>query len=246
MFLRSVVVDEDANRHAQKSFLDNNIFAVHLWFSIQGGCTTMGSKLMSKIGRSLCVGGIVLLIGCTDEPLRAQKMFGPMSMHNWAEQDRATNVQDWHGMAQKIADGMQARGLLAAAPNMSSSPAYNAVVQRPFFVRSDQNTPFVRELGQALKTEIMQRGGLIAASDTRAQIIDVGVNVVSWGSRLNSNPDRLRTEAVWFASINSQNNMLMTIQEPFYIFDSDIPLYAQTIDPGQQITPIAHPLSYIR
>lgn len=141
---------------------------------------------------------------------------------------------------------MQTRGLFAATPSMSSNIAYTDVVQPPFFVRSDQNTPFVRELGQALKTEIMQRGGLIAASDRRAQTVDVGVNVVSWGSRLNSDPSRLRTEAIWFASISSRDSVLMTIQEPFYIFDSDIPLYVQTIDPGQQLARNARPLLYVR
>ena len=201
---------------------------------------------MLKIGLSLCIGGVVFLMGCTDEPLRAQKMFGAIKMHNWAEQDQATNVQDWHGMAQKIADGMQARGLLATTATMSTNAAYDIAVQKPFFVRSDQNTPFVRELSQALKTEILQRGGLVTTSETRAEIIDVGVNVVSWGSRLTSDPDRLRTEAVWFASISSHNNILMTIQEPFYIFDSDIPLYAQIIDLGQQIAPTVRPLSYVR
>jgi len=146
---------------------------------------------MLKVAFYLCVGGVFFLAGCTDEPLRTQKMFGMMTMQNWAEQDRATNVQDWHRMAQKIADAMQARGLIAVAPVMSPRQVHSAPVQQSFYVHSEQNTPFVRELSQALKTEIMQRGGSVAASSSRAQIVDLGVNVVSWGSRAKSEPERV-------------------------------------------------------
>jgi len=201
---------------------------------------------MSKAAPCLCACGMLFLISCTDEPLRTQKMFGKMSMQNWAEQDRATNVQDWHRMAQKIADAMQARGLLAGAPVMSPSEVHSVPVPQRFYVGSEQNTPFVRELGQALKTEILQRGGSLAASSSRAQVVDLGVNVVSWGSRAKSEPERVRTEAVWIASITSQDRVLMTLQEPFYIFDADIPQYVQINNPGQQLARIARPLLYVR
>jgi hypothetical protein len=201
---------------------------------------------MSRVASGFCVSGIVFLIGCTDEPLRAQKMPGPTTVQNWAQQDQATNVQDWHRMAQKIADAMQARGLLAAPTDRSSGVTRSATVPQPFYVHSGQNTPFVRELGLALKTEILQRGGSLATYSSSAQIIELGVNVVAWGSRVRSDPERLRAEAIWFASINSQDRVVMTIQEPFYIFASDIPHYVQAGDSEQTLPRIARPLLYVR
>jgi hypothetical protein len=169
-----------------------------------------------------------------------------MTMQNWTQQDQATNVQDWHRMAQKIADSMQDRGLLAATSAAPLGNTHPVLVQHAFYVRSNQNTPFTRELSQALKTEILRRGGIVAMSGNTAQVVELGVNVVAWGSRVRSDPQRNRTEAIWSASISSQDRIAMSIQEPFYIFTADIFQYIQTGDPGQRLARMARPLLYIR
>lgn len=201
---------------------------------------------MPRLAQGLCVSGLVVLVSCSDEPLIAQKVIGPMTMQNWTQQDQATNVQDWHRMAQKIADSMQDRGLLATTSETSLGNKHPVLVQHAFYVHSNQDTPFTRELRQALKTEILRRGGVVAMSGNTAQVVELAVNVVAWGSRVRSDPQRSRTEAIWSASINSQDRVIMSIQEPFYIFTADIFQYVQTGDPGQHLARMARPLLYIR
>ncbi len=196
---------------------------------------------MLKIVAALCIGTTVLLAACSDEPTTPSKLVGPLTLQNWASQDQATNVQDWHRMAQKIADAMQARGLLGAAPNGPGSVAVQS-----FYVRADQNTPFAHQLSQALRAEILRRQGLLTMSAGRGDVIDLGVDIVIWGSRVRSDPQRIRSEAVWHATINSQNNVVMTIQEPFYIFSSDVPLYVETSRPDPELLRGARPLRYFQ
>jgi hypothetical protein len=147
-------------------------------------------------------------------------------------------------MARKIAHEMEIRGLLRAAADASDFAIQPAAAQPPFYVRSAQNTPFAQELSQALRSEILKGNGTLAISAARAHVIDVGANVVVWGSRSNSDPSRVRSEAVWYASLNSPERVLMTIREPFYIFYADIPQYVQASDSGQQLVRIARPLRY--
>ena len=202
---------------------------------------------MLKIPSILCAGVAALLAACVDEPMIGQKSSGPTTIGQYLQQDQATNVQDWHQMARKIADGLQARGLLATAPEASPSSTISTFIQTPFYIRSDQNTGFVRELRQALKAEILLRDGLVATSANRAYVVDLSVNVVVWGSRQKSDPFRVRSEAVWHATINSGDRVLMTVQEPFYIFTADIQHYVdvqEAPNPSLQLARIARPLSY--
>jgi len=218
-----------------------------LLYRSNGDQRCQATRPMLKISSILCAGVAASLAACADEPLIGQKTFGPTTVGQWAQQDQATNVQDWHQMARKIADGLQVRGLLATAPEVPASSTTSTFAQKPFYIHSDQNTGFVRELSQALKAEILLREGLVATSANRAYVVDLSVNVVVWGSRQKSDPFRVRSEAVWHATINSGDRVLMTVQEPFYIFTSDIQQYVdvpEAPDPSLQLARIARPLSY--
>lgn len=177
---------------------------------------------MRRVASLLAAVGLLATTGCTDQPLAAPRVFGPVTFQTWAQQDQANSVQDWHRMALRIADSMQARGLLPVAEVESGGAPPPA-----FFVRPAQETPFVQELSRALKTELLRRQALLAASPNGALVVDIGANVVVWGSRAVSDPDRLRTEGVWYASLSTGNRILMTVQEPFFIAPSDISQYVQ-------------------
>ena len=164
---------------------------------------------------------------CTDQPAASPRLPGPSSFQTYVQQDQANNVQDWHRMAQRIADAMQTRGLLTGAEVRSDA----LTASRPaFFVRSAQQTPFVQELSRALRTELLNRQAPLATSPDGALVIDIAANVVVWGSRARSEPGRVRSEGIWYASLTAGNRILMAIQDPFYISSSDIAHYVQGSD----------------
>ena len=202
---------------------------------------------MLRTASILCVGASIALTACVDEPVIARKTSGPMTVGQWVQQDQATNVQDWHQMAKKIADELEARGLLVVTQSAPGALLSTTFAQEPLYVRSDQNTGFVRELSNALKAEILRRHGLVANSANQAQVVDLSVSVVVWGSRQISDPYRVRSEAVWHATVKSRDRVLMAVQEPFYIFTSDIPHYVEILEPpnpAMQLARIARPLIY--
>lgn len=200
---------------------------------------------MSRVASCFAFSGAVVLAACADEPMRSDRAAGLATLHHWTSQDQATNVQDWHRMARKIADAMQIRGLLNAEPPGTSAAATQATFsQQAFYVRSDQNTPFARELSRALRTEILQRKGLLATSATGAQVVDLGADVVVWGSRARSDPARVRAEGIWYATLSSPDRVLMTVQEPFYVFGSDVHHYVQTPELGRHNVNVARPVRY--
>jgi len=162
--------------------------------------------------------------GCTDQPNAAPRVFGPVSYQIWAQQDQANSVQDWHRMARRIADAMQARGLLMLA---DASAVAAPAAQPTFFVRPTQQTPFVQELSRALKTELLRRQASLATSPSGAFVVDIAANVIVWESRARSHPDEVRSEGIWYASLTSGDRILMTVQEPFFISSSDIAQYVQ-------------------
>jgi hypothetical protein len=83
-----------------------------------------------------------------------------------------------------------------------------------------QDLVFLQQFKGAVQNEIIRRGG--PAVDMN---VDLTVDVVSWGSRLASQPDVPRHEAVWQATV-IVGDKTMSFREPFYIFESDVRLYA--------------------
>lgn len=173
--------------------------------------------------------------GCTTQPLSTHKMAGPLVMDMWAPQDEATNVQDWHRMARKIVDEAQYVGLLSPG-NM-------------IYVSADQSTPFVRELARAVRTDIIHRGGAVAASPSRAAVLKLDADIVVWGSRATDDPYRNRAEGIWHATVTSGDRVVMAVQEPFYVYASDLNHYARMeplSDPSLDLARSAQPIRYSR
>jgi hypothetical protein len=195
---------------------------------------------MTKPLPLFCLTGAALLAACTDEPHRVGRFMALPTVTGWAAQDQATNVQDWQRMSGKIVDGLQSHGLLSSVSIAPGAPAATG----PFYISATQNTPFVREIGRAVRNEIIRRGGIVVTSPAGAYVVDLRADVINWGSRAVSNPYRERTEGIWNASIHSGGRVLMEIQEPFHTYASDIPQYVELPSPELQPARDIRPLRY--
>lgn len=179
---------------------------------------------MPKLVRWAAFVGAILLVGCAG-PARQAKLSIPFPPTYENQQVEATHVQDWDEMASTVADGLQEHGLL---------PSEQAPAPRPIFVHSFQNSVFIHEFSGALSADIVRRHGILASSPFGADVVNLTVEIVPWGSRLRSEPYRVRCEAVWRARFRDVRGNPVVLQHPFYIFASDVPLYADRSD-------VAHP-----
>jgi hypothetical protein len=143
--------------------------------------------------------------GCAQQPTVTAHT-AALRIDAWKPQDQAVYVQDWDCAAQRIADGLTNHSLLRPANAQAPDPAPGGVLPKSdppvtspvFFIRTDQDTIFLRQLKAALETEITSKGGLIANVPGMGGVeINLRVDVVPWGSRRNDEPYVLRREAVW-------------------------------------------------
>jgi hypothetical protein len=74
--------------------------------------------------------------------------------------------------------------------------------------------------------------------------IDLRVDVVPWGSRRTDEPNVLRREAVWQATVQMGQMTTLSFREPFYIYDSDIPLYEEIPGPDAALLQSARTLQF--
>jgi hypothetical protein len=188
---------------------------------------------------------LVALVGCAPQPPQIVKTLPPMAFEPWAPQEFATNVQDWDRVATKIADKLEAGGLLRV------STTVNLVTGQPrpqLSVHYDPSSTASRQVADAIYNEIINRGGLV----TDVQV-DLKVSIVSWGSRLDSQLYSPRREGVWLATLRigqtgETGEYVMSYREPFYVLDSDVGLYVQLpappLSPDQALAATARPLSY--
>ena len=149
--------------------------------------------------------GAWLLAGC-NRPMVALK--AP------AFQTKENTARDWNDVAEAIASGLADNGYLpqAGQPTPERVPV-------PVFVRVRvPNSTFIRAVGDALQGDILARGGTVARTPEGATVVNLDATVVVRGP--------LTTEAVWRATIVAGDRVLMSRQEPLYIRDWDIPLYA--------------------
>jgi hypothetical protein len=117
---------------------------------------------------------LVALAGCAPQPPQIVKSLPPPAFETWAPQEFATNVQDWDRVATKVADKLQAGGLLR------SPTTVNLVADQPHprvLVKYEPNSIASREVADAIYSEIVSRGGLA----TELQV-DLAVSIVPWGS----------------------------------------------------------------
>jgi hypothetical protein len=178
------------------------------------------------------------IAACSPEPPAVMKALPPLTIETWAPQDLATNVQDWDRAAAKIASSLVANGLLPELRQPGTTPSER------FFLHAENGSPFLKQLRGALETDITMRGGTVTDFPAGAVTIDLGVDIVEWGSRLSAQPGLLRREAVWQAKVMSGNQIALSIREPFYIFPSDEPLYQTGLMPDEALAMSARPLRY--
>nr|WP_294519204.1 hypothetical protein [uncultured Rhodopila sp.] len=208
------------------------------------------------------------LASCAAQPPQIAKILPiPPKTETWAPQQVATNVQDWDRAAKKVVDSLQNQGLLSdqtgqragrndVRVSQLTSIATDAVRGSSTFeqnlvgepsqghalsFRLAHNSMFLRQMQGAIENEVISRGG--PAADMR---VELTVDVVPWGSRLRSQPSEQRREAVWQATVTA-GDKIMSFREPFYIFESDVGLYAQSPQqpsPDEELRNSARPLRY--
>ncbi len=180
-----------------------------------------------------------------NQPPQVAKMWPPLQVEMWRPQDEATNVQDWERAARRVAEGLEAAGMLPGWRPGGAGEAARPGGEVPFMIRVSQDTAFLEQMKGALQAEIIGRRGSVTVSPQRAFVIDLKVDVIRWGSRAVVEPHVPRREAVWSATITSGTSVLVAFRAPFYIHESDIPLYAQVVTPGEAMARAARPLRYV-
>jgi hypothetical protein len=156
----------------------------------------------------LCLAaGAWLLTGC-NRPMVALK--AP------ALQTKEDTVRDWNDIAHTIASGLAANGYL---PTAGQPP--QAGVPVPVFVRlRAPDSTFVHAVADALQSDILAGGGTVARAPEGATVVNLDVDVLARGP--------LMSEAVWQATVVTGDRVVMSLLEPVYIRDWDIPLYGST------------------
>jgi hypothetical protein len=185
-----------------------------------------------------------LVLACSAQPPAIMKTLPPFSFEAWAPQDVATNVQDWDRAARNIADGLADHGMLAVRLPGAGTAQSRSSPGNTFSIRVQQDSMFLQQLKAALETEITNRGGTTTDLPTGAFVMDLRVDVVQWGSRLITQPDVPRREAVWRAALLSGGKIVLSFRQPFYIYDADIPLYEYIPPPDEVLARTARPLRY--
>lgn len=113
------------------------------------------------------------LSGCS-QPAVAPKPF--------AFQDSALTVRDWDTVAQRIASGLAERGFVPNLPPPGQVAVPTAM--HPIYVQIlAPGSTFLHEVREALQSEILKRGGLLARTPEGVIVVNLDVDVVKWGAR---------------------------------------------------------------
>ncbi|MEJ0016667.1 MAG: hypothetical protein WDN25_08885 [Acetobacteraceae bacterium] len=96
-------------------------------------------------------------------------------------QDQADALRDWMKVAGHIADDMTRYGFL---PDPASQAAFPTANGAPYYIYvSNEKSPFLHEVAQSLKAEILRRGGAVARSPVGAAAINLDLSLVRWPPR---------------------------------------------------------------
>lgn len=118
--------------------------------------------------------GLVLVLSACNQPAVTPKL--P------AFQPSENTVRDWKDVADKIAVGMAARGLLP--PLQGEATAVPVSPRHPIFIRLQApNSMFARVVGEELKADVLDRGGVVARTPAGATVVNFDVDFVRWGPR---------------------------------------------------------------
>jgi hypothetical protein len=165
-----------------------------------------------------------------------------------AVQSSENTVRDWNDVAHTIATGLTARGLLA-------DPLLHipASLPNPVFIRvRAPDSTFLREVAAALENEVLQTGGVVARTPDGATVVNLDVDVVAWGPRdkppgllgltaiglvlapstVIALTPTMNAEAVWYATVLTNDRTVLALREPVYVRSDDIPLYAKNVSLG--------------
>jgi len=126
---------------------------------------------MPSPSRSLMVAAAIacLFCGCT-RPAVTPKPPG--------FQDKANSVRDWDDVARQIADGMMQRGLLPDPLRPQSATPF----RYPYYINlSAPDSPFLHQVREALRGDILASGGTVALSPVGAMVVNLDVDVLRWG-----------------------------------------------------------------
>ncbi len=102
-----------------------------------------------------------------------------------ALQESASNLRDWEASAARMVDSMAAQGFIPAPAQASRPPPPPGRIPfpGPYFVNvTAQGSTFLEVIRQSLERELLLRNLQIARSPIGATVINVGVDVVHWGS----------------------------------------------------------------
>jgi hypothetical protein len=182
-----------------------------------------------------------LLAGC-NQPAVTVKAFALQSSEN--------TVRDWDDIAQAIAAGLVASGLLP-------KPGWQvpATVPVPVFIRvCAPDSTFIRAVADSLASDVLASGGTVARTAEGATVVNLDVTLLAWGPRdkppgliglgvafLGIGPvsdlivamiPTMNAEAIWDATVMTGDRVVMKLREPVYIRQPDIPLYAKVTSLG--------------
>lgn len=98
-----------------------------------------------------------------------------------ASQARENTVRDWQDVGRAIADRMAARRLLTARFDMQPQTQQPPVPPGRYFINVIRpSVPFLREVADALRSEILARGSSVATTPADALVVNLDVDHVVW------------------------------------------------------------------
>ena len=101
-----------------------------------------------------------------------------------ALQESASNIRDWEASAARMVDSMAAQGFIPAPVRPLQPPPPGRIpFPGPYFVNvTAQGSTFLEVIRQSIERELLLRNLQIARSPIDATVLNVGVDLVHWGS----------------------------------------------------------------
>jgi hypothetical protein len=222
-----------------------------------------------RVGLLWAVATCCLLGGCNQPAV---------SLKPPAFQPSENTVRDWDDVAQAIATGMAARGLL---PTPGQPPPPPSALTPVYLRLCAPDSAFVVNVATALEADILERGGTVARTPNGATVVNLDVDWVKWGPRdkppgllgttaallltpaivigasvpmatwtaadaagataagvgvladlLIAITPTMNAEAVWEATIITNDRVVMDLRAPVYVRERDLPLYNKVASLG--------------
>ena len=166
-----------------------------------------------------------------------------------AFQDHETTVRDWKSVAHDIAGQMARGGLVPAYGQPEVAPgAPPPPPSKPVFVRvRPPDSTFLREVADEFQADVLRRGGTLARLPFGATVVSLDVDVVTWSpgtyrpgflpvlgdafAFIFAGAPNTKTEAVWKATVEANDQEVLKIVEPVCVRDDDAPLYSKPVYP---------------